>query len=94
MDLAFLHDQIETVDRNDILYDNLGIYTPRFTKMGNSCASHKDLLISLWGPAHVEDTAYLRVYINQLRQKLEADPATPRLIRTEPGVGYRLATGV
>ncbi len=52
--------------------------------------THKQILKALWGPAHTEDTAYLRVYINQLRQKLEADPSAPRLIVTEPGVGYRL----
>jgi two-component system KDP operon response regulator KdpE len=55
--------------------------------------THKQILKSVWGPAHVEDTAYLRVYINQLRQKLEDDPASPRLILTEPGVGYRLVSG-
>jgi two-component system KDP operon response regulator KdpE len=38
----------------------------------------------------VDDTAYLRVYINQLRQKLELDPLVPKIILTEPGVGYRL----
>jgi two-component system KDP operon response regulator KdpE len=54
--------------------------------------THKQILKSVWGPAHDEDTAYLRVYVNQLRQKLEADPANPRLIVTEPGVGYRLRT--
>jgi two-component system KDP operon response regulator KdpE len=52
--------------------------------------THSEILKTVWGPAHVEDTAYLRVYINQLRQKLEADPAAPKLIVTEPGVGYRL----
>ena len=52
--------------------------------------THKQILKSLWGPAHVEDTTYLRAYINQLRQKLEVDPSSPRLILTEPGVGYRL----
>jgi two-component system KDP operon response regulator KdpE len=55
--------------------------------------THKLILKAVWGPAHVEDTAYLRVYINQLRQKLETDPTAPRLILTEPGVGYRLVTG-
>ena len=54
--------------------------------------SHQQILRTVWGPAHVEDTAYLRVYVNQLRQKLEPDPAQPRLIVTEPGVGYRLRT--
>lgn len=54
--------------------------------------THTQLLKSVWGPAHTEDTAYLRVYVNQLRQKLEADPSTPKLIVNEPGVGYRLRT--
>lgn len=52
--------------------------------------THKQILKEVWGPAHTEDTAYLRVYVNQLRQKLEADPSEPSLIVTEPGVGYRL----
>lgn len=52
--------------------------------------THKQILKEVWGPAHTEDTAYLRVYVNQLRQKLEADPGDPSLIVTEPGVGYRL----
>ena len=47
----------------------------------------------VWGPAYVEETQYLRVYIGQLRQKLERDPAAPRWLITEPGVGYRLQTG-
>jgi len=51
--------------------------------------SHKDLLISLWGPAHVEDMQYLRVFIGQLRQKIEVDPSAPKLILTQPGIGYR-----
>jgi len=52
--------------------------------------THKEILRQVWGPAHEADTAYLRVYINQLRQKLEADPAQPVRLVTEPGVGYRL----
>jgi two-component system KDP operon response regulator KdpE len=51
---------------------------------------HAALLTAVWGAAHKDDTQYLRVLIGQLRQKLEADPAHPRLIETEPGVGYRL----
>ncbi len=54
--------------------------------------THRHLLRDVWGPAHADDTAYLRVYVNQLRQKLEPDPAQPRLLVTEPGVGYRLRT--
>jgi two-component system KDP operon response regulator KdpE len=53
---------------------------------------HRDLLISIWGPAHAEDTQYLRVFIGQLRQKIEGDPAEPQVIVTEPGIGYRFVT--
>ncbi|MQP68437.1 response regulator [Niveispirillum sp. SYP-B3756] len=56
--------------------------------------THRQILREVWGPAHVEDTAYLRVYIGQLRHKLEEKPAEPVLIVTEPGVGYRLRTDV
>lgn len=52
--------------------------------------THRTLLTSVWGPAHGEDLHYLRVFIGQLRQKIERDPAQPRIVRTEPGVGYRL----
>jgi two-component system KDP operon response regulator KdpE len=52
--------------------------------------THKQILKALWGPPHAEDIAYLRVYVNQLRLKLESDPTAPKLIVTEPGVGYRL----
>ena len=53
--------------------------------------THRNLLRAVWGPAHVEDLAYLRVFVGQLRQKIETDPSRPSLIRTEPGVGYRWA---
>jgi two-component system KDP operon response regulator KdpE len=43
----------------------------------------------VWGPAHGEDTQYLRVFVGQLRAKIEDDPAAPRIIVTDPGVGYR-----
>lgn len=52
--------------------------------------TQRQLLDELWGPGHSEDTHYLRIYISHLRQKLGDDPAAPRLIGTEPGVGYRL----
>lgn len=55
--------------------------------------THRHILKAVWGPAHAEDTSYLRVYINQLRQKLEKDPTQPALIVTDPGVGYRLKAG-
>jgi two-component system KDP operon response regulator KdpE len=49
----------------------------------------KQLLQSVWGPAYEKETHYLRVYVNQLRRKLEPDPAHPRYLHTEPGMGYR-----
>ncbi|HVI04604.1 MAG TPA: helix-turn-helix domain-containing protein, partial [Sphingomicrobium sp.] len=52
--------------------------------------THEFLLRSVWGPAHVGQTEYLRVAIRASRQKLEAEPARPKLIVNEPGVGYRL----
>lgn len=51
--------------------------------------THRHLLNSVWGPAHAEDMPYLRVFIGQLRQKLERDPNRPEFIITEPGIGYR-----
>jgi len=53
--------------------------------------THRQLLNEVWGPPYTEQAHYLRVYTAQLRRKLEADPARPRYILTEPGVGYRLA---
>ena len=53
--------------------------------------THQQILKTVWGPAHIEDAQYLRVFIRRLRQKIEADPADPRLLQTESGVGYRLA---
>jgi len=52
--------------------------------------THSQLLKEVWGPAHVNEIQYLRVYMTQLRHKLETDPARPRLLMNEPGVGYRL----
>jgi two-component system KDP operon response regulator KdpE len=49
----------------------------------------RNLLIEVWGPAYEHETHYLRVYLAQLRRKLEPDPAHPRYLITEPGVGYR-----
>jgi two-component system KDP operon response regulator KdpE len=53
--------------------------------------THRQLLTEVWGPNAVQQTHYLRVYIAHLRDKLEADPVKAELIRTESGVGYRLA---
>jgi two-component system KDP operon response regulator KdpE len=53
--------------------------------------THRQILAAVWGAAHVEDTQYLRVYIGQLRQKVEENPDDPKLILTDPGIGYRIS---
>ncbi len=53
--------------------------------------THRQILTAVWGPAHTEDTQYLRVYIGQLRQKIEEKPDDPRVVLTEPGIGYRIS---
>jgi two-component system KDP operon response regulator KdpE len=52
--------------------------------------THRQLLTEVWGPTHAEHTHYLRIYMKQLREKLEKDPVQPRHLITETGVGYRL----
>lgn len=78
---------------NDILtsftpkeYDLLRYFMVNRGKM----LTHKEILKTVWGAAHMEDTTYLRVYIGQIREKIEADCAHPIFITTEPGIGYRM----
>jgi len=54
---------------------------------------HRQLLKEVWGPQYETETNYLRVYLAQLRRKLEPDPSHPRYLLTEPGLGYRFAGG-
>jgi two-component system KDP operon response regulator KdpE len=54
--------------------------------------THRQLLKEVWGPQQVQETHYLRVFMANLRRKLEVDPAQPRYLITEQGVGYRLAS--
>ncbi len=61
----------------------------RLVEGGGKVITHRQLLTAVWGPAHAEDVQYLRVFVGQLRAKIEEDPAAPKLIATEPGVGYR-----
>lgn len=63
-----------------------------FIQHAGKVLTHRHLLQEVWGPEHQGQMAYLRVYLLRLREKLEADPAKPRLLLTEPGVGYRLVT--
>jgi two-component system KDP operon response regulator KdpE len=59
-------------------------------KVPNCVITQSQLLLTIWGPTHEQDTHYLRIVISHLRQKLGDDPTEPRYIRTESGVGYRL----
>jgi two-component system, OmpR family, KDP operon response regulator KdpE len=52
--------------------------------------THQQLLVQVWGEAHRQDVEYLRVYMRQLRTKIEANPQQPSILLTEPGIGYRL----
>jgi two-component system KDP operon response regulator KdpE len=54
--------------------------------------THHHLLKEIWGPAHLDDVQYLRIFVRKLRSRIEADPARPRYLLTELGVGYRLRT--
>lgn len=67
-------------------YDLLAI----LARHAGRVVTHRQILASIWGPAHEDDTQYLRVFVGQLRAKIEDDPATPKLIQTELGIGYRL----
>jgi two-component system KDP operon response regulator KdpE len=63
----------------------------RYFMLNRGCMlTHKQILNEIWGPAHGENTQYLRVYVGQVREKLEQEPSNPQLIITEPGVGYRM----
>jgi two-component system KDP operon response regulator KdpE len=83
--------RIVTVDGHEVKltpkeYDLLRVLVTNAGKV----VTHQHLLREVWGPGSVYETHYLRVYIGQLRQKLEPTPAQPRYLLTEPGVGYRL----
>ncbi len=62
----------------------------RLVRQVGQVVTHRQLLVDVWGPEYTEHTHYLRLYMAQLRAKLESEPADPRLLLTEPGVGYRL----
>jgi two-component system KDP operon response regulator KdpE len=61
-----------------------------FVQHAGKVLTHRQILREVWGPNHVEQTHYLRVYMAHLREKLEKNPAQPELLVTESGVGYRL----
>jgi len=62
-----------------------------FVTHADKVIPHRELLQSVWGPDYGEETEYLRVFVNQLRKKIEQNPAKPKLLLTEPWIGYRFA---
>ncbi|WP_417320067.1 response regulator [Emcibacter sp.] len=67
-------------------YDLLRYFMVNRDKM----LTHRQILLDVWGPAHGDDMQYLRVYVSQIREKVEPDPKDPTYIVTEPGIGYRM----
>lgn len=65
----------------------------RLARSAGKIVTHRQLLVDVWGPEFTTHTHYLRLYMGQLRAKIEIEPAEPRHILTETGVGYRLAAG-
>jgi len=62
-----------------------------FVRNAGRVLTHRYILEQVWGPAYAEESQYTRVYVGQLRKKLEEDPSSPKLIVTESGIGYRFA---
>jgi two-component system KDP operon response regulator KdpE len=98
----FAHDEliVDVAARRVFLKDNEIHLTPLEYKLlttlvrhAGKVLTHRFLLAEVWGPHRVQETHYLRVFMASLRRKIEDDPAQPRYLLTEPGVGYRLGGG-
>jgi two-component system KDP operon response regulator KdpE len=91
--------RMDLVRHEVFLNETLTAFTPKeydllryFIVNRGKMLAHKEILKAVWGAAHSDDNTYLRVYIGQIREKIEADTAHPLLIVTEPGIGYRMET--
>lgn len=89
--------RMDLVRHEVFLHDKLLAFTPKeynllryFIVHRSKMLTHRQILQEVWGAAHGEDTQYLRVFISQLREKIETDPSSPKLIVTEAGIGYRM----
>lgn len=87
-----LHRRVTVGDGDVHLTPNEFKLLAMLVKHAGMVLTHRQLLKEVWGPGSGNETHYVRVYMNQLRQKIERDPARPRHLITEPGVGYRLVT--
>jgi two-component system KDP operon response regulator KdpE len=89
--------RMDLVSHQVFLNDKLQNFTPKeydllrhFIVNRGKMLTHKEILKKVWGDVYVDNTVYLRVYIGQIRDKIEEDPKSPTLITTVPGVGYRM----
>lgn len=89
--------RMDLVRHEVFLHNELLAFTPKeynllryFITHRGKMLTHRQILHEVWGVAHSNDTQYLRVFIGQLREKIEVDPASPKLITTEAGIGYRM----
>jgi len=89
--------RMDLVRHEVFLKDKLLAFTPKeydllrhFMVNRGKMLTHKEILKTVWGAAHGDDTTYLRVYIGQIREKIEENPTAPVFITTEPGIGYRM----
>ncbi len=89
--------RMDLVRHEVFLNDDLLPFTPKeynllryFIIHRGKMLPHREILKEVWGDAHAEDTQYLRVFVGQIREKIEKDPSIPALIITEPGIGYRM----
>lgn len=89
--------RMDLVRHEVFLDDEKTVFTPKeynllryFMVHRGKMLTHKQILQDVWGSAHTNDMQYLRVYVSQLRDKIEPDPANPVYIITEPGIGYRM----
>jgi len=89
-----LHRQVRVAGNDIHLTPNEFKLLTILVKHAGKVLTHRQLLKEVWGPGSGDQTHYLRVYMNQLRQKLEPDPARPKYLQTEAGVGYRLVSEI
>jgi two-component system KDP operon response regulator KdpE len=89
--------RIDLVRHKVFLHEELISFTPKeynllryFITNSGKMLTHRDILLNVWGAGHSDDTQYLRVFVGQLREKIEIDPANPKIITTELGIGYRM----
>jgi two-component system KDP operon response regulator KdpE len=89
--------RINLVNHQVFLHEHLIALTPKeynllryFITNCGKMLNHRDILLNVWGAGHSDDTQYLRVFVGQLREKIEVDPSNPLIITTELGIGYRM----